>query len=111
MSHLNILWTTDNKDTIQNMLSMYAVNSFKNKWWDEINIIIWGASAKIIGEDEEIQKQVVRMIESGVTFEACKSCSDMYKASDKLTELGVDVKYMGIPMTNYLKSSDRFITV
>ena len=24
---LNILWTTDNKDTIFNMLSMYAINS------------------------------------------------------------------------------------
>lgn len=24
---LNILWTTDNKDTIFNMLSMYVINS------------------------------------------------------------------------------------
>lgn len=24
---LNILWTTDNKDTVFNMLSMYAINS------------------------------------------------------------------------------------
>jgi len=27
MNKLNILWITDNKDTIFNMLSMYAINS------------------------------------------------------------------------------------
>ena len=30
---LNILWTTDNKDTIFNMLSMYAINSVNRGWW------------------------------------------------------------------------------
>ncbi len=29
---LNILWTTDNKDTIFNMLAMYTLNSKKRGW-------------------------------------------------------------------------------
>ena len=40
---LNILWTTDNKDTIFNMLSMYTLNSKKRGWWKEVNVILWGA--------------------------------------------------------------------
>ena len=50
------------------------------------------------------------MIADGVTVEACKACSDSYGASDALTDLGVDVKYMGIPLTNYLKEGCRVLT-
>ena len=44
---LNILWTTDNKDTIFNMLAMYTLNSKKRGWWQEVNVILWGASVKL----------------------------------------------------------------
>ena len=56
---LNILWTTTNKDTIINMISMYSVNAIKYGWWNEVNIIVWGGSAKLINEDKEIQEEVV----------------------------------------------------
>jgi hypothetical protein len=32
MEKLNILWSTDNKDTVFHMLSMYATNSIKNNY-------------------------------------------------------------------------------
>ena len=48
MNKLNILWITDNKDTIFNMLSMYAINSITKEQWQEVNVIIWGASAKLV---------------------------------------------------------------
>src|ERR1035437_7120927 len=103
MEKLNILWTTDNKDTIFNMLSMYATNSIKNNWWDEVNIIIWGASAKLVGNDTQVQTEVMEMIAKGVKIEACKACSDSFGVSEKLMQLGVTVRYMGQPLTNYLK--------
>jgi hypothetical protein len=37
---LNILWTTDNRDTVFNMLSMYAINSVNKGWWEHVNIIL-----------------------------------------------------------------------
>ena len=46
MEKLNILWTTDNKDTIYNMLFMYATNSKTHGWWPNVNVIIWGALRK-----------------------------------------------------------------
>jgi len=33
----------------------------------------------------------------------------MYEVSDKLTELGVDVKYMGDVLTNYIKSETQHV--
>jgi hypothetical protein len=111
MEKLNILWTTDNKDTVFNMLSMYATNSVKNKWWDEVNLIIWGASAKLIGNDTQVQTEVKEMLARGVKVEACKACSDNLGVTEKLIRLGVNVRYMGNPLTQYLKSEDKLITI
>ncbi|OQB78855.1 MAG: hypothetical protein BWX87_02496 [Bacteroidetes bacterium ADurb.Bin123] len=36
------------KDTIFNMLTMYAINSKTYRWWQNINVIIWGASTKLV---------------------------------------------------------------
>jgi hypothetical protein len=111
MEKLNILWITDNKDTVLNMLSMYATNSVKNSWWDEVNVIIWGASAKLVGTDTQVQTEVMEMIARGVTVEACKACSDNLGVSEKLSQLGVNVRYMGKALTEYLKSEDRLISI
>lgn len=62
MEKLNILWTTSEKDVAKNMLSMYAINSMKKGWWEKVNLIIWGGSAKLISEDAEIQELVRQML-------------------------------------------------
>jgi len=79
MDKLNILWTTDNKDTVLHMLLMYATNSRLNGWWQEVNVIIWGASAKLVGTDKQIQEAVSEMLNHGITIEACKACTDNYR--------------------------------
>ena len=111
MDKLNILWTTDNKDTVFNMVSMYATNSVKNNWWDEVNVIIWGASAKLVGNDTQVQTEVLEMIARGVKVEACKACSDNLGVTEKLIQLGVNVRYMGNALTEYLKSDEKFISI
>lgn len=111
MDKLNILWTTDNKDTIFNMLSMYAINSKTQGWWQDVNVIIWGASAKLVGTDTKIQTEVVEMIKQGVKIEACKDCSDNFGVTDTLTKLGINVRYMGKPMTDYIKAGEKLLTI
>jgi len=111
MDKLNILWTTDNKNTVFHMLVMYATNSRLNGWWQEVNLIIWGASAKLVGTDSQIQAEVLEMLNHGITIEACKACTDNLGVTDKLTELGVNVRYMGEVLTNYLKSGEKVLTI
>ena len=43
-------------------------------------------------------------------LQACKWCTDQYKVSDTLDSLGVDVKYMGEPLTEYIKSGYKVLT-
>ncbi len=44
------------------------------------------------------------MKEAGISLNAFKACADMYGVSAKLTEAGVDVKYMGNNLTAMLMS-------
>jgi len=111
MNKLNILWTTDNKDTIFNMITMYACNSKYNGWWDDVNVLMWGASAKLAGVDEEVQTAIRNMIKQGVHVEACKACADSYGVSETLEKLGVEVHYTGVALTKYIKSDQYLITI
>ncbi len=110
MERLNILWTSSDKETFKNMISMYSVNSLKRGDWDEVNIVIWGGSTKLTSEDPEVQKEVQKILSSGVTIEACKACADKYKLSPTLKDLGVDVKYMS-KLTGIIKGDEKLITI
>ncbi len=111
MEKINILWTTTNRDTITNMILMYATNTKQKGLWDQVNVIIWGGSAKLIAENEEVQAEIREMLEKGVHVEACRACAEKYGAIDILEELGVEVKFMGQPFTEYIKKGEHIITI
>ncbi|MDH8678223.1 DsrE family protein [Fusibacter bizertensis] len=109
--HLVVLWTSSDRDVAEKMVFMYTLNSKLRKWWSEVTLIVWGPSSKLLSEDQALQDQVVKMIEIGVEVVACKACADQYGVSDHLSELGIDVKYMGQPLTAYLKQGTKLITL
>ncbi len=103
---LAIVWTSGDRDVAINMVFMYALNAKRNGWAEEVELIVWGPSSKLLSNDLELQASVARMQEAGVVFKACKACTDGYGVSDKLQELGVDVKYMGVELTELIASDD-----
>jgi hypothetical protein len=103
-SKILIVWTSYDRDVALKMVFMYTFNAKKNKWWDEVRLLVWGPSSKLLSEDQELQDYVKKMKDAGVILEACKACADMYGVSDKLGALGMDVKYMGKPLTDMIKS-------
>jgi hypothetical protein len=50
------------------------------------------------------------MISHGVELLACKACADSYGVYPSLEALGIEVKYMGEPLTSYLKNDVKVIT-
>ncbi len=111
MEHLNILWTSDNLITATSMVSMYTINAIKNGWFNSVNVIVWGGSTKLIKENTDVQELIKDMIKNKVTIEACKVCSEKLECTSLLESLGVNVRFMGSPMTKYIKSDDKFITI
>ncbi|MDZ7671255.1 MAG: DsrE family protein [Halanaerobiales bacterium] len=107
---LYILWTNDNKVTFKNMISMYAFNAKKNNWWNEIEIIIWGSSSKLVANNKEVQNHIKKLINSSIKISACRACADELQVTDRLIELGIEVKYWGEPLTNIIKDKENLIT-
>jgi len=108
---LNILWTNDNPITAEHMVMMYSKNAMLQRWWKDITVIIWGATAKLIAEDSNIQKLIKDAQKAGVEFVACLACASNLGTVDKLTDLGIDLKYMGVDLTNIIKEQQHLITI
>ena len=102
-SRLAVVWTSGDPDVAHKMTFMYVHASEKSGWFDENLVIVWGPSSKLLYEDEAIQEKVKAMMADGVRFQACQACADMYGVSPKLRELGIEVKYMGRPLTEMLQ--------
>jgi hypothetical protein len=108
---LYILWTNGSPVTFKNMVSMYAYNSLKNNWWEEITLIIWGETAQLTAENKEIQEHITKLMEAGVHVSACKACAEELEAADTLNDLGIEVKYWGEPLTEVIKGKENMITI
>ena len=100
---LVVVWTSGDKEVAMKMVFMYTYNANKYKWWDDITLLIWGPSGKLLTEDEELQEYVKNMKNEGIHLLACKGCADMYGISEKLEALGVTVRYTGVDLTNFIK--------
>lgn len=107
---LVVVWTSGDRDVAMKMVFMYTFNAKKNNWWKDVTFLIWGPSAKLLSEDEELQAYLKKMQDVGVVTVACKACADMYGVADKLTTLGVKVRYAGRELTGYIKENRHVIT-
>lgn len=108
---LYILWTNESPIASKNMVLMYASNSIKNKWWDKVTVIIWGAPQLLICEDKSIRNMINESKELGVEFSACLSCANELGTKDKLEEYNFEVKRWGALLTDILKNDEKLITV
>jgi hypothetical protein len=101
---LAVLWTSGDPDVAEKSCLMYTHAAKRNGWFDEVVLIVWGSSSRLLAENEALQEKVKAMIEDGVILEACIACSNMLGVTEELKALGIDVKGMGVPLTTYLKS-------
>ena len=107
---LAVLWVSGDPDVAEKSCLMYTHAAKRNGWFDEVVLIVWGSSSRLLAESEELQEKVKAMIEDGVILEACISCSNMLGVTEELKALGIDVKGMGVPLTNYMKSGYHVLT-
>ena len=109
--HLYVLWTNDNIDTAEKMVFMYTINSLIKGWWEKVTLIVWGATAKLVSENKNIQKKIKEALDAGVHITACKACADQLGVSDDLEKLGIEVKYWGVPLTDILANDEKLLTI
>ncbi|UCG60035.1 MAG: DsrE family protein [Phycisphaerales bacterium] len=109
-SKLGVLWTSGDPDVAHKVCLMYTHAAKRAKWFDEVVLIVWGPSSRLLAADKELQAKVKAMMAGGVVTQACVVCADMYGVSDDLREMGIEVKPMGKPLSDMLKSDWKVLT-
>ncbi len=107
---LVVLWTTGDRDVALSMVFMYTLNAKLRNWWDDVTLIVWGSSSKVLAGDAELQDHITAMKDAGVNLLACRRCADIFGVAEELEKLGIEVKYMGEPFTEILKSDAKLLT-
>ncbi len=108
---LYILWTNADPITSDKMICMYGHNAMKNGWWGEVTVIIWGAPAQLVANDESIQVRLQEMLKDGVHISACKACTDQLGVTERIKNLGIEVKYWGQSLTEILRQNKKLLTI
>ena len=107
---LVVLWTSDDPYVAERVALMYTHAAKTAGWFKEVTLIIWGPSAKLTVENIKIREKLKTMQNDGIIIEACIVCANAYDVTDELKKLGFDVKGMGEPLTDYLKSGVKVLT-
>ncbi len=83
---------------------MYATNALKYSWMNEVKVVIFGPSQRLSLKDEEIQRYLKELIEQlgSVPF-ACKYIADQEGFSKDLSNMGLDVVYVGTVISDHIK--------
>jgi hypothetical protein len=107
---LVVVWASGDPDVAEKSCLMYAAAAEKFKWFDQVILVVWGPSEKLLAENEALKEKVNSMKENGVIVQACVACANMYGVSDSLKVCKVDVIGMGKPLTKYLKRGYKVIS-
>lgn len=110
MKKLHVIWTTGDKEVAMRMIFVYLLDSKSMGWWDEIDVVIWGPSARLLAHDKEVQSELDMVLQSGINVEACRGCTEAYGVTKIIRSLGIEVKYMGDSVTRYLQGEGKVIT-
>ena len=107
---LLVVWTSGDPEVATHMVFMYCANAKKHGWWDEVTLLVWGPSQKLLVENEVLQRKLAEMLDLGVRVVACRACADSYLIAEDLEALGVEVFYTGELLTEWTKSGRAVIT-
>ena len=102
-SELAVLWTSGDPDVAHRVGLMYTHAAKKNSWFETVRLIIWGPSQRTFAGDKDLQAKVADMRADGVIVEACVACATTFGLVERLREMDIPVKGMGLPLTQFLK--------
>ena len=107
---LVVVWSSGDPEVAEKACLMYAHAAKKYGWFNEVILVVWGPSEKLLAENELLKEKVASMQKDGIIVQACIACANMYDVTNKLKVCQVDVIGMGGPLTKYLKRGYKTIS-
>jgi len=105
-SSLLVIWSSGDREVALQACLTYVEKAVKNKWFNATTLIIWGPSAKLLANDEELQAMIELIIDMGAKVQASAESASSYGITEKLKGLGIDVRPMDAPFTDMLKATN-----
>ncbi|PWD97915.1 DsrE family protein [Marinilabilia rubra] len=105
-----VLWTSGDVEVAEKVVLMYTKGAKMNGWFEEIVLVVWGPSTKLLATNVSLQNRVKELIEAGVKVKACSVCAGEYNVTSDLENVGLEVIPMGPPLTDYLKTDWRILS-
>jgi hypothetical protein len=105
-----ILLSSGDKEVALEVGLVYPLNAAKNKWMDEVRVIIFGPAEKVVAYSQEVQERLKELQEAGVEIMACKWCADRMNITGILEEAGIKVVYVGSIISQLLKDGWASLT-
>ena len=65
-SQLCVVWSSGDPGVAKNVCLMYTHNAKKRGWFGVVHLVVWGPSAKLLTENQELQAEIKAMQQSGV---------------------------------------------
>jgi hypothetical protein len=106
MSKLLVVWKSNDYRNIDFFITPFALNSKKLEWFNDVEVLIWGASADYCKASRKSQNVIKEMIAIGIEVRACKFCADKVFATKRLEKIGVNVMYTGEYLSNRLQDPE-----
>lgn len=104
MKKLLVVWKSEHEIDINKFIVPFTYNSKAQNWFNDVELLIWGASQIQVKENPTYQKHVKTLIHNGVKVYACKMCADDTGSTEVLESLGVTVAYTGTYLAEKLNS-------
>ena len=82
---------------------MYALNALKNRWMEEVKVVFFGPSEKVLLENPDLQNLLEEYQNIGGVSSACKFISDRDELSPSINSPGVKVEFVGRLISNLVK--------
>ena len=98
-----IILASGDKDVALEVALLYPYTLAKEKYLDEVKVILFGPSEKLVARNKNVQKRIKKLQGMGVAISACKYCSDRMGVSEKLERLGITVEYVSPKIAQMIK--------
>jgi hypothetical protein len=96
-----VIIATGDKDKALTGL-MYAKNALKRGWLEDVKVVYFGPSERLMVEDADVASAAIEAASLGGAY-ACKAISDRENISEKIDDMGVSVEYVGSIISDYIK--------
>ena len=88
----------------------FAYNAAKNKWMNDVKIILFGPSEKLATTNKDFESRLRDAIKEGIIPNACSNIAGRENITEKLQTIGVSVDPIGPILTSYVKKGYEVIT-